>query len=214
LTPCAWLGWVARFISDGREAETVLWERSVVEQRYDAVMEVVRDGLPVTGIIQRFTKVRSPTKTGKIERFHKTIQAELLTGRVFDDLAQAQAAVDTWVAGYNTRRPHQALAMQARPSGLPSHKRPSRRQGAGVGAGGRRSAQFRMGTAWAGRLLTVRVGTELFHVYCDGVLLKTVPRTTRNDVVRFGPTRPPRQRPGHVKHQANREGRGCRVPGP
>jgi hypothetical protein len=104
---------VARFISDGPEAETVLWERSVVEHRYEAVMEVVRDGLPVTGIIQRFTKVRSPTKTGKIERFHKTIQTELLTGRVFDDLAQAQAAVDTWAAGYNTRRPHQALAMQA-----------------------------------------------------------------------------------------------------
>ena len=38
--------------------------------------------------------------------------------------------------------------------------------------------KFRVGTAWAGQLLTVRVEAELFHVYYDGVLLKTVARTT------------------------------------
>jgi hypothetical protein len=48
--------------------------------------------------------------------------------------------------------------------------------------------KFRVGTAWAGQLLTVRVYPEPFHVFSDGVLLKTVPRTTRNDVVRYGPT--------------------------
>jgi hypothetical protein len=32
----------------------VLWERSVVEQRYDAVMEVVRDGLAVTVVAERY----------------------------------------------------------------------------------------------------------------------------------------------------------------
>ena len=58
------------------------------------------------GIRHLLTAVRSPTTTGKIERFHKTIQAELLAGRVVADLAQAQAAVDAWVAEYNTRRPH------------------------------------------------------------------------------------------------------------
>jgi integrase-like protein len=63
------------------------------------------------GITQRFTKVRSPTTTGKIERFHKTVQAELLTGSVFADLAEAQTAIDAWVIEYNTRRPHQALQM-------------------------------------------------------------------------------------------------------
>ena len=31
----------------------MLWERSVVEQRYDAVMEVVRDGLPVTVVARQ-----------------------------------------------------------------------------------------------------------------------------------------------------------------
>jgi len=68
--------------------------------------------------------------------------------------------------------------------------------------------KFRMGTAWAGQLLTVRVDAELFHVFHDGVLLKTVPRTTRNDVVRFGPTRPPRPRgrAGGGKHQPEPSG--------
>ena len=33
------------------------------------------------GITHRLTAVRSPTTTGKIERFHKTLRAELLTGR-------------------------------------------------------------------------------------------------------------------------------------
>ena len=75
------------------------------------------------GIIQRFTKVRSTTTTGKIERFHKTIQAELLAGRVFADLAQAQAAVHAWVAEYNTRRPHQALQM--RPPAERFHRPPA-----------------------------------------------------------------------------------------
>jgi transposase InsO family protein len=41
------------------------------------------------GITHRCTGIRCPTTTGKIERFHKTLRAELLTGRRFDSLAQA-----------------------------------------------------------------------------------------------------------------------------
>ena len=36
----------------------MLWERSVVEQRYDAVMEVIRDGLPVTVVAERYGVAR------------------------------------------------------------------------------------------------------------------------------------------------------------
>jgi transposase InsO family protein len=63
------------------------------------------------GITHRLTGVRCPTTTGKIERFHKTLRAELLTGRRFPSLAQAQQLLDAWVADYNTQRPHQAIAM-------------------------------------------------------------------------------------------------------
>jgi len=64
------------------------------------------------GIGHRLTKVRSPTTTGKVERFHQTLRRELLEPEgPFASLAQAQKAVDAWVEVYNHQRPHQALAM-------------------------------------------------------------------------------------------------------
>jgi transposase InsO family protein len=64
------------------------------------------------GIIHRLTAPASPTTTGKVERFHKTLRRELLDDAVpFADLAAAQAALDGWVSEYNTTRPHQSLSM-------------------------------------------------------------------------------------------------------
>lgn len=63
------------------------------------------------GIDHLLTAPRRPTTTGKIERFHRTMRQEFLTGRVFDDLATAQDELDAWVASYNTQRPHSALDM-------------------------------------------------------------------------------------------------------
>ena len=64
------------------------------------------------GITHRLTQPRSPTTTGKIERFHGSLRRELLDAAVpFADLATAQVAIDAWVNEYNTARPHQALGM-------------------------------------------------------------------------------------------------------
>jgi transposase InsO family protein len=63
------------------------------------------------GIDHLLTAPRRPTTTGKIERFHRTMRQEYLTGRVFGDLATAQDELDAWVASYNTQRPHSALDM-------------------------------------------------------------------------------------------------------
>lgn len=63
------------------------------------------------GVDHLLTAPRSPTTTGKIERFHRTLRTEFLTGRVFADVATAQAELDRWVASYNTERPHSALEM-------------------------------------------------------------------------------------------------------
>ncbi|SCE96011.1 Transposase InsO and inactivated derivatives [Micromonospora echinospora] len=61
------------------------------------------------GIVARNTKPRSPTTTGKVERFHQSLQGECLDGRVFATLEEAQAAVDAFVAEYNHDRPHQGI---------------------------------------------------------------------------------------------------------
>ncbi|MER5540885.1 integrase core domain-containing protein, partial [Streptomyces mirabilis] len=64
------------------------------------------------GITHRLTKPRSPTTTGKIERFHQTLRRELLDGcDPFEDPAAAQSAVDAWLEDYNRMRPHQSLDM-------------------------------------------------------------------------------------------------------
>ena len=63
------------------------------------------------GIDHLLTAPRSPTTTGKIERFHRTLRQEFLTGRVFPDLATAQGDLDRWVDSYNAERPHSALGM-------------------------------------------------------------------------------------------------------
>src|SRR3954469_17936953 len=64
------------------------------------------------GIVARNTKPRTPTTTGKVERFHQTLQRELLDHvEVWPDLETAQAAVDAFRHEYNTNRPHQALDM-------------------------------------------------------------------------------------------------------
>jgi len=65
------------------------------------------------GIAARLTKRRSPTTTGKIERFHRTLRRELLDEvGAFSSIEDAQAALDEWVHAYNTERPHQSLDMQ------------------------------------------------------------------------------------------------------
>ncbi|NIL59726.1 transposase [Salinispora arenicola] len=64
------------------------------------------------GIVVRNTKPRTPTTTGKIERFHQSLQRELLDHvEVFADLDAAQAGIDAFRAEYNTDRPHQSLDM-------------------------------------------------------------------------------------------------------
>jgi transposase InsO family protein len=63
------------------------------------------------GISHRCTAPRSPTTTGKIERFHQSLRKEFLVDRSFQSIKAAQACLDSWVADYNTERPHQALDM-------------------------------------------------------------------------------------------------------
>jgi transposase InsO family protein len=63
------------------------------------------------GIKHLLTAPRSPTTTGKVERFHRTLREEFLTGRTFASVADAQEQLDGWVELYNHVRPHQGIGM-------------------------------------------------------------------------------------------------------
>lgn len=53
-----------------------------------------------------------PQTQGKDERFHRTLNVEVLRGTPFRDLAHAQQRFDEWRDVYNFERPHEALGQQ------------------------------------------------------------------------------------------------------
>ena len=55
------------------------------------------------GINHILTAPRSPTTTGKVERWHKTLRREFLDGKVFASIADAQAQLDVWVRSLQPR---------------------------------------------------------------------------------------------------------------
>ena len=163
------------------------------------------------GITHRCTGVRCPTTTGKIERFHKTLRAELLTGRRFDSLAHAQQVLDAWVDDYNTQRPHQGIAMAVparrfRPatagpalaSGPPAQPaRPATlsptevtRRVSASGLIGVCYQQVSAGRHLAGQVVTVQLHPTVLQVLFAGQLIRTVPRRSTKEVVQLRAHRP------------------------
>ena len=169
------------------------------------------------GISHRLTAPRSPTTTGKIERFHQTLRKEFLADRTFPSLAEAQAGLDAWVADYNRNRPHQALEM-ATPA---EHFRlePLARDGTSIpveepeltasqwvlrrvasnGVISVDNQMFSVGNAYKTELVDVMVDVSVIQVWCKNHLIKTVPR------LRKGRVRKIRADGLHVKRQPNTE---------
>lgn len=52
-----------------------------------------------------------PQTQGKDERFHRTLELEVLRGRSFASLEDCQQTFDPWRVSYNTERPHEALGL-------------------------------------------------------------------------------------------------------
>ena len=50
-----------------------------------------------------------PRTQGKNECFNRSLKAEVLRGRLFEDLDQAQRSFEDWCHVYNCQRPHDAL---------------------------------------------------------------------------------------------------------
>lgn len=63
------------------------------------------------GVRVSFSAPYHPQTNGKIERFHRSLNAEAIAGRNFTDHACVQRAFDAWRNAYNCERPHEALSM-------------------------------------------------------------------------------------------------------
>jgi len=166
------------------------------------------------GISHKLTAPRSPTTTGKIERFHQSVRKEFLVDRTFASFELAQKELDAWVDDYNKQRPHQALEMAVPadrfrlvpatkdPSSVPVFSEEDQRGQwvlRRVGSNGVMSVDnqmFSVGNAYKGELVDAFVDDTTIQVWSQNHLIKTVAR------VRKGPVRKVRADGLHVNHQA------------
>jgi transposase InsO family protein len=175
---------------------------------FDPPVEVLFDAIcRRNGVQHLLTLPRSPTTTGKIERFHRTLRAEFDTRRVFTTLRVAQQALDEWVDYYNTQRPHQAIdddtpahrfqtagstqAESAAPTRTVADPvRAAARDGEGwvsrrVGPNGVVCVswqQVSIGKHRAGQLCDVLITDQLLQFWIGEELLKTTTRTSTGEV--------------------------------
>ncbi len=179
-------------LTDNGKVFTGRFNRPPVEVLFDRVCRE-------NGITHRLTEPRSPTTTGKVERFHRTMRAEFRTDRVFQTLASAQLELDAWVDEYNHRRPHSSIGMVPPIERFTHRTSPARAPAATASADrtgddwiGRRAGangvisvswqQICLGKAAAGHQVDVHVSDQVLQVWDGNQLLKTVPRTSRGEV--------------------------------
>jgi transposase InsO family protein len=68
----------------------------------------------VGAFASRHRRIRpyTPKHNGKVERYQRTLAAELLYARPWDSEAQRSEAISTWLVHYNYHRPHTAAGDQ------------------------------------------------------------------------------------------------------
>lgn len=190
-------GLPGQVLTDNGKVFTGRFNRPPVEMLFDRILRE-------HGVEHLLTQPRSPTTTGKVERFHRALRTEFRTDRVFASLFEAQAELDAWVEHYNTRRPHQGIGMvppadrflapataavPIRPTA--DTTRPTAARGDGDWVARRASSvgvitvnwqQIVLGKAAAGRDLDVWVTTEVIQVYDGDQLLRTQLRQGSGEV--------------------------------
>ena len=59
------------------------------------------------GIVHRYTRPYRPQTNGKIERFWRTLNENLLEGTTFESVEELKEELMEYLLYYNTERPHQ-----------------------------------------------------------------------------------------------------------
>src|SRR5713101_3092710 len=181
----------AKVLTDNGKVFTGRFAQPPVEVLFDRICRE-------NGVDHLLTQPRSPTTTGKIERFHKTLRVEFDTRQVFRNLKTAQAALDEWVTYYNTKRPHQSLADATPESRFhagddqPQHRLTPRPERNGEQWVSRRVAsnglvsvgyqQVSVGKHFGGSACDVLVTDGLLQFWVGNELVKTVVRTSNGPV--------------------------------
>jgi transposase InsO family protein len=182
-----------QILTDNGKVFTGRFNKPPVEVLFDRVCRE-------NGIEHLLTLPRSPTTTGKVERFHRALRTEFRTDRAFTSVEAAQAELDAWVEEYNTHRPHQALGMatpaerfhrdpqaSVAPIRRPAAEagRPIADRGDGTWVARRASAvgvvcvnwqQVALGVAAAGRDVDVWVTEQVLQFWDGDTLLRTQTR--------------------------------------
>ena len=190
-----------QILTDNGKVFTGRFNRPPVEVLFDRVCRE-------NGIEHLLTQPRSPTTTGKIERFHRALRTEFRTDRVFADLRAAQAELDEWVGrvqhqptppgpghghpGQRFRRPDPAdrsTPLAGRRVPAVTRRGPHRRHLGGPpsqrGRGGVR--QLAAGLPRRGRrrpTIDVWVTDQVLQFYDGDQLLRTEDRTSTGEVRR------------------------------
>jgi transposase InsO family protein len=150
------------------------------------------------GIEHLLTQPRSPTTTGKIERFHRTLRTEFDTTQVFRTINIAQQALDEWVADYNTSREHSSIGDVTPVTRFhtaeivpraPNQRSPQRGGEQWVSRRVARNGvvcvawqQVSVGKHYAGSACDVLVTGKLLQFWIGNDLVKTVARTSSGDI--------------------------------
>jgi transposase InsO family protein len=179
----------AQVLTDNGKVFTGRFAQPPVEVLFDRICRE-------NGVDHLLTAPRSPTTTGKIERFHKTLRTEFDTRQMFRNLKTAQEALDEWVSYYNTQRPHQALGDLTPESRFRSGeevrhylRHPERngeqwvsRRVASNGIVSVGYQQVSVGKHYGGSACDVLVTDGLLQFWVGSELLKTVARTSKGTV--------------------------------
>lgn len=182
-----------QILTDNGKVFTGRFNHPPVEVLFDAICRH-------SGIEHLLTQPRSPTTTGKIERFHRSLRAEFLsTQKPFSNLRAAQLALNEWVDYYNTARPHQGIDMLAPAqrftpgvTGTAVSPPINRTDRSGDDWVSRRVTtngvvsvawqQVSVGAHHAGSRCDIHVDGDLLRFYIGDDLVKTAARTSRGEV--------------------------------